>query len=220
MACSLCNDSGWIRYELPITDPAFGRLTRCSCQVDADRAKWKKDCGLTASQLAMTITGFKRSGTGTADMVAAGKEFMREPVGTLFIHGANGVGKTTMAYAMVPRLIEAGYQTVYVTGPNMFSWIRDGYSAKTQDDGAMRRLDRLQNIRVLILDELDKVRPTDWVLEIMSMFIDGRYRRKDELGTVVICNSPDNLTPDVVSRLMEGRVVENRDSDYRKGGVK
>lgn len=213
--CDVCHGSGWVSSNREITDPEFGRLRRCDCQADRDKERWLKESGLTPSQME-SVKSLKNTGPGTKAMMDAVKAFIANPVGTLFIHGNNGVGKTTASYGMTPRLIDAGYRTVYVTGPNMFAWIRDGYSAQTQDESAMRRLDRLQSTRVLIIDELDKVRPTDWVREIMSMFIDNRYRRRDELGTVVIANNPDNLSPDVVSRLMEGAVVLNQDSDYRQ----
>ena len=213
--CDICHGSGWVSSNVEIDHPEFGRLRRCDCQADRDKERWLKESGLTASQME-SVKSLRNTGPGTKAMMDAVKAFIANPVGTLFIHGNNGVGKTTAAYGMTPRLIDAGYRTVYVTGPNMFAWIRDGYSAQTQDESAMRRLDRLQSTRVLIIDELDKVRPTDWVREIMSMFIDNRYRRRDELGTVVIANSPDNLSPDVVSRLMEGAVVLNQDADYRQ----
>lgn len=213
--CDICHGSGWVASDLEIGHPDFGRLHRCECQAELDKERWLKECGLTAAQME-AVKGLKNTGPGTKAMMDAVKAFITNPVGMLFIHGSNGVGKTTAAYGMTRRLIDAGYRTVYVTGPNMFAWIRDGYSATTQDETAMRRLDRLQSVRVLIIDELDKVRPTDWVREIMSMFVDNRYRRREELGTVVIANNPDNLSPDVVSRLMEGAVVLNQDSDYRR----
>ena len=213
--CNRCHDMGWISEDLPITDPNFGKVHRCPCKIDQDNTRWRKESGLTESQLSTPLS-FKKPGPGTSEMIKQGRTFAENPIGTLFIHGSNGVGKTSMAYAMTSRMIDSGYRTVYTTGPNMFAWIRDGYGAQSQDETAMKRLDRLQSVRVLILDELDKVRPTDWVREIMSMFIDNRYRRRDELGTVVIANSPDNLSPDVVSRLMEGAVVLNQDADYRQ----
>lgn len=213
--CPICKGVGWLSQELAITDPMFGKMYRCSCQAEKDKEQYRLNCGLTESQRNQPMPVFKNTGGGTRKMIEAGKTFVKDPVGTLFIHGNNGVGKTTLAYAMVNRLVDLGYQTVYVTGPNMLAYIRDGYSEKVKDESAMRRLDRLQSVRVLIIDELDKVRPTEWVDEILSMFFDNRYRRKDELGTVVIANDPVNIRHDIVSRLMEGTVIKNSDTDYR-----
>lgn len=214
--CNICNGIGWITQDLPITDPDFGRLHRCQCQNEKDTAKWKLESGLTKNQLLITSANLHRSGKDTEAMVSAVRSWLRHHTGILTMTGGNGTGKTTLAMAIVNAILNQHIQAIYTTGPLLLTYIRDGYDARFQSDSAMRRLEKMEAVPVLVLDELDKVKATDWVSEILSRFIDARYRRRDELGTVVIYNNADMLTPDVVSRLMEGTVILNNDPDYRK----
>jgi len=161
-SCDICNGTGWLSRDLPISDPNFGKVFPCDCQTPSIRETWLKNCGLSTSQLSSDIKQFEIIGEGTRNMMNAAKIFLKNPVSILTIHGNNGVGKTTLAYFMTRKLIESGYQTIYTTGPDMFNWIRDGYNQTKPDETALRRMKMLEEIQILIIDELDKIRPTEW----------------------------------------------------------
>lgn len=62
--------------------------------------------------------------------------------------------------------------------------LRNGYS----DDGFSGLYDRLASVSVLALDELDKVRLTEWAKEKLYQLCDARYRDRDRKGTLFAMN--------------------------------
>src|SRR4051812_15313391 len=35
-ACPICQGAGWLRMDVPVGHPSFGRLLKCSCQVELE----------------------------------------------------------------------------------------------------------------------------------------------------------------------------------------
>jgi hypothetical protein len=67
---------------------------------------------------------------------------------------------------------------------------------------------------------MDKVKKTEWVMEVETQLLDARYRDAiaGARGTVLAMNcSPEQLSDHLFSRLRDGRnsMIENRDPDLR-----
>jgi hypothetical protein len=76
-------------------------------------------------------------------------------------------------------------------------------------------------VRVLAIDEMDKVKQTDWVNEFQTDVLDRRYRLgiDGKAGTILAMNkSPETLSDWIYSRLSDGRnkIMQNRDGDIRR----
>ncbi len=162
-------------------------------------------------------------------MLKACRSFVEDPVGILTLWGGVGNGKTMCLQAVVNELIERGVMSIYITAFDLFSHIRDAFNARREvvSESAYNRLGRFERVRVLALDEMDKVRPTDWMQEQLTHLIDKRHRHglDGKNGTLIAMNTDPALQSDwIASRLMDGRnrVVHNTDADLRpmlKGGT-
>lgn len=207
--------------DLPVGDPNFGKLQRCSCKAEEDVARLRALSGLHGTELGIRLSDIDVSaGLGAARMVAACREFIAYPVGILTLWGGVGNAKTMALQGVVNELQSVG--AVYVTAFDLLSYIRSAFNAKREvlDDDAYSRLCRFERVRILAVDEFDKVRVTDWVAEQLTDLIDKRYRGGiyGEIGTLIAMNSSPEEQPDwIASRLKDGRnrIVHNADADLR-----
>lgn len=213
--CS-CDGSGWYRLDVPVSDPRFGKLQRCACKQSEDAAKMQAICGLTEAERGYRLSQIATAGD-TERMIAAAGDFILSPSGILTVWGTTGNAKTVVLMSIVNECVERGIGAVYLTGFDLVGYIRDAFK---EDDSALARIRRFENVPVLCLDELDKVKMTDWVIEQITDLIDRRYRLGMEggYGTVIAMNkNPDQLPTWIYSRLSDGRntIIENRDADMR-----
>jgi DNA replication protein DnaC len=215
MSCN-CDGSGWYRVDVPVSDPRFGKLQRCSCKQSEDAAKLQKLCGLTAAERDYRLSGISAIGD-TGRQVAAAKEFIQSPAGILTLWGTTGNAKTVVLMSIVNECVERGIGAVYLTGFDLVGYIRDAFK---EDDSALARIRRFESVPVLCLDELDKIKWSEWVEEQITELIDRRYRLGLEggYGTVIAMNkNPNELPTWIYSRLSDGRnkIIKNADEDMR-----
>lgn len=180
----------------------------------------QKICGLTDLELNASLDDIDaKPRSDTERMIAEARRFIDRPIGMLTIYGSCGNAKTVVEQAIVNACIKRNRGAIYTTFYDLVSYVREAYQ-QGATDSAWARMRRLQNIPVLCIDELDKVKYTEWVQEVETQLIDARYRLgiAGELGTVLAMNGDiDNLPTHLQSRLRDGRnvIVRNRDKDMR-----
>jgi len=139
------------------------------------------------------------------------------------------------------ELILAGHSGLFYSYADLLTEIRNTYNDSgsrkflTDPDGnrwetESQILNHVINVDVLLLDELGKVKASEWVLDKVREIIGGRYDKKRT--TLVTTNFPldpkpvsgklaeiplqDKVGADTVSRLREMcHIVEMEGSDYR-----
>lgn len=219
-ACPVCLGTGWLRVERDLTDPRFGKLEPCECQADRGLGRLRELSGLHEAELSVQLADVSpEMGPGTREMVEACRAFIQQPAGFLTIWGGVGAGKTSCLYAITNALLRRG--AVYVSLHDLLEFVRGAFNARGDSgDDANARLKRFATVPVLCLDELDKVKPSEWVTEQVTALVDARFRSalSGESGTVMALNSDPRLQPAwIASRLQDGRnrVVHNVDKDAR-----
>lgn len=150
-------------------------------------------------------------------MLQAARNFVEKQAGFLTVYGPYGNGKTTILKAIVNECVELGIPAKYVTMTEVMNYARDAFESEKAGDTDYGRITDLAKYKILVIDEVDKARVTDYAKEVQTHLFDVRYRKAHELGTVVAWNgSFESLDlPWVRSRLSQFVVVENRDSDMR-----
>lgn len=177
-------------------------------------------CGLTGAELSASLRDLDaQTYTDTARMIEAAQRFINRPIGILTTYGKCGNAKTVVLQAIVNACLARNIGAIYTTFYDLVSYVREAYQPEATDS-AWARMRRLQNIPVLCVDELDKVKLTDWVREVETQLFDTRYRRgiAGELGTVLAMNGDvDDLPDHLLSRLRDGRnvIIYNGDRDMR-----
>lgn len=209
--------------NVPRHDPRFGKLFDCECTAAYRAARLQAICGLNREELQVTLDDVISVGPGTSAMLAAAQAFVTKPAGILTIWGAPGNAKTLALQGIVNTCTRQGVLAIYVTFFDLVSYVRDAFNEQRDGryESAYQRMLRFAEARVLAIDEVDKVKVTDWTVELETAIFDRRYR--DGLagltGTVLAMNSnPDRLPGWIYSRLCDGRnrIIENRDPDMRR----
>ncbi len=219
--CPQCHDLGYVREDVPLGHPHFGKLLRCGCKAGEDARRLQALSGLIGAELVIRLKDLDTAGRpGTEQMLRACRAFIERPSGMVTLWGGVGNAKTMALQAVVNELQALG--AVYVTAFDLLSYIRTAFSARqeVQDDDAYSRLLRFERVKILAIDELDKVRVTDWVTEQLTDLIDKRYRGgiDGSLGTLLAMNRDPADQPEwIASRLLDrrNRIVHNADSDLR-----
>lgn len=194
----------------------FGKLFPCpSCNADAVTVR----SGLNEMERKVTMADIITDGRpGTAKMVRAAQDWIAKGcTGFLTIHGGVGNAKSTVLKAIVNDCVARGMDVRYVTMTDVMAYAREAFSSDMKGDSDLGRIRDLANTQVLVIDEMDKARLSDYAREIQTHLFDARYRNAHALGTVVTWNGGFDAIdlPWVLSRLSQYKVVENNDPDMR-----
>jgi DNA replication protein DnaC len=133
------------------------------------------------------------SGKSLNDAYHAAGAFAETPDGWLVLAGVVGCGKTHLAAAIKNERDKAGYQTLFMTAPDLLDYLRATYapdSNVTYDRG----FDAIRNAEVLILDDYGAHSSTPWAEEKLFQLLNHRFNAR--LPTVITTNQPlDRGTP-------------------------
>jgi DNA replication protein DnaC len=193
----------------------FGKVLPCPiCNKDAVASA----TGLNPKERMITFADLETDGRpGAARMVQAAEDFLKECAGFLTIHGEYGNGKTTLLKAIVNACVDKGISARYTTMSEVMAYAREAFDSVQQGDSDYGRITKLAQVEVLVIDEMDKARVTEYAREVQTHLFDVRYRQSHVVGTVVAWNGPFEAIdlPWVISRLSQFMVVENNDKDMR-----
>ncbi len=210
--CPYCGGVGWLRRDLPVTDPEFGQLVRCVCKENELNQNAQQRL-YSASNLEnfkqMTFNSFSvqgRLGLGDEQIrslqyaLSQAQKFTASPHGWLVLMGTYGCGKTHLAAAIANTCVEFGMSTLFLTVPDLLDWLRNSYDAS--DTNFEERFDEIRDVGLLVLDDLGSQNTTKWANEKLFQIIDYRYVRK--LPLVVTTNlSLEDLDDRIRSRLQD-----------------
>ena len=240
--CPLCHGLGYIRgADLPMTDPAFGKVRVCSCQADAllaqRAAKLRTDSNI-ASLADKTFDTFMPTGTSPDPVVQAQlrkafescRAFAQNPERPdehepdrkwLLLMGSYGAGKTHLAAAIANQCLHDGKPALFLNTPDLLDYLREAYSPAAGETYS-ERFDEIRDAPLLILDDLGTESPTPWAVEKLYQLLNARYNA--QLPTVITTNKRlEDLEPRIGSRLGDINLVYQlhiHAPDYRAGGAK
>lgn len=214
--CPICGGVGFLRRDLPVGDPNFGKLVPCVCKQNetnqSARSRLYQLSNLEAFK-AMSLSSFSVQGRlGLADeqirslqyALSQAQQFAGNPRGWLLLMGSYGCGKTHLAAAVANTCVEFGMHTIFLTVPDLLDWLRYSYDAT--DDTFERRFEELRNVNLLVLDDLGAHNATGWAAEKLFQIIDYRYIRK--MPTVFTTNLDlEDLDDRIRSRLQDPDLV-------------
>lgn len=217
-ACNICNDFGVYRLDLPVGHPQFGKLQICECRKQTQVKELARHSRLTETELKYSLEMLSVAGRpGTLQMVHAARAFVAKPEGMLTISGGFGNGKTTALMSIVNACIAKDVPAVYITFYDLIGYVKEAFT--NDGDTEWERVNKLARVPVLCIDEIDKVKNTDWVQQTITHLLDVRYRQSiaGNVGTVLAFNGIADEIPHkwIVSRMKEGVVVFNGDQDVR-----
>lgn len=144
----------------------------------------------------------------------------------LFITGTYGVGKTYLASCIANELIKNNIPVVFGTLIQLLGYIKETYRNTNISDTEYINL--YSNVDLLIIDDLGKEKPTEWVLEKLFLIVNNRYNNylpivittnynRKELRERLCVNKNYSIVDSIISRLYEMcGGIEIKDEDHRK----
>lgn len=235
-SCPECGDTGFFRYDVLPGDPNFGKLAPCEHPSHSEKrlTRLASVSGLDKADLSRRLKDIKQvhynvpqdgvdNWTSNRAMLMAARQMIDNPSGMLFIWGGPGNAKSEVLIAIVNELSAKGYGTVmYTKLSKIVDYMRDAFSEQkyrdskgleAQDLGYIARFNRLKAVKVLAIDEMDKIKNlTSFVEDFRFDFLDDRYRQAARGETVTIFagnGDPADLPMPIYDRIREFTIVEN-----------
>jgi DNA replication protein DnaC len=197
---------GYLRRDLPVDHPDFGKLLLCDCR-KGDVAQRIHDRLFAISNLEklqhLTFDNFQprgRIGLGPwqADSLERAYhqslQFGQNLNGWLVLQGGYGCGKTHLAAAVANFAVSVGVPTLFITVPDLLDALRFAY-----DDPQSTFEDRFEEIRsapLLVMDDFGTHNATPWAQEKLFQIINFRY----------INHLPLVVTTNLLFEQIEGRI--------------
>ncbi len=215
-ACPTCGGQGWVRRDVPVGHPDFGRAFPCLCQMQRSEtsrlARLQRYSNLGVLH-AVTFETLAPSGPGIGPeanarydaALRAAQAFVEQPAGSLLLTGGHGTGKTCLAAAAANRLMAQGHPVLFTFVPDLLDQLRGGYA----DDSALPHdelLEQVKNVPVLVLDDIGAHNGTPWAEEKLFQVVNHRYL--NGLPTVLTSAVPlERLDGRLQSKLTDPRTA-------------
>ncbi|MGC9346979.1 MAG: ATP-binding protein, partial [Anaerolineae bacterium] len=229
--CPICHGMGYVRLDVPVDHPHFGKLFPCTCRMDELQAR-RSDTLRALSNLdalgrftfeTFSVDGGRLSPERQRTLRHAyevARAYARDPQGWLLLIGGYGSGKTHLAAAIANETLERGIMPLFVTVPDLLDHLRAAFAPNAAQPYS-DRFEQVRNARLLILDDLGTENATPWALEKLFQLLNHRYMSR--LATVITTNQElEHMEPRLRSRLADPDLVEIVTilaPDYRLGGV-
>jgi DNA replication protein DnaC len=229
--CPVCGGLGFVREDLPVDHPDFGKLFPCQCRLAEMEQRRLERLRLLSNldHLArMTFDSFVPEGYGLTPDKAANLrlayeqalEYAEHPAGWLILFGGYGCGKTHLAAAIANRVIERGQAVLFVVVPDLLDHLRATYgpsSPVSYDE----RFDEVRNSPLLILDDLGTQSSTPWAQEKLFQILNYRYNAR--LPTVITSNQRmEDIDLRIRSRMVDldlTKLLTILAPDFRQSGI-
>jgi DNA replication protein DnaC len=223
-ACPICNDAGYLRADVDVTHPDFGKLVECSCTIQRRALKMQTAMDKRSSLNAFhgsTFDDFDADLPGVQDAFEAALAFSRgQGRPWLLLSGPVGVGKTHLAVAIGKHAVEnEKLEVLFTVVPDLLDHLRASFDPKAET-AYDERFMAVKDSQLLILDDLGTENATPWAREKLFQIINHRYT--EQLPTVITTNIDMNKIDErILSRIQDHRltdVVEMDATDYRRPG--
>ncbi len=226
--CPHCHGVGYLRSDVPVGHPDFGKLQVCVCR-RANVTNKVRERLFALSHLdelrELTFETFKPRGRkGLGEMQANSLEmafnqathYAQSLNGWLLLQGGYGCGKTHLAAAIANYAVGMGVPTLFLTVPDLLDTLRFAYDS--DDTTFEERFDEIRNAQLLVLDDFGTQNATGWAQEKLFQIVNYRYINK--LPTVVTTNlALDEIEARIRSRLADPELVTQTRiiaPDYRR----
>ena len=208
---------GYLRAQVPVGHPEFGRIQVCDCREPEVRALVQNRL-FSLSNLdelkELTFESFNPQGRVGATQQeqeslqgahSRARNYARILEGWLLIQGAFGVGKTHLAASVANEAVGRGVPTLFLTVPDLLDDLRATYNGSGQS--FQERFDQIRTAPLIVLDDFGTQNATEWAREKLFQILNYRYI--NHLPAVITTNlSMEEIDPRLRSRMLDPDLVD------------
>ena len=209
--CPKCKGAGYLRLDVSVGHPSFGKLIPCECKEIEKQEKRRQEL-LELSDLSafenkrfeeFNIHGIHSS---VRDAYNIAFNFIKDPQGWLLLVGPNGCGKTHLAAAIANHFFDQGVTVLFSVVPDLLAQLRATFSPSATE-AYDQRFAKMRTAQLLVLDDLGAHQSSAWASEQLFQLLNYRYNWN--LPTVITANSQGLTTVDerIRSRLSDTALV-------------
>jgi DNA replication protein DnaC len=194
--CPRCHDAGFVRREVPVGHPDFGKAVPCACRAEALREQRRQRLARLSNLgplTRLTFDNLVKDGRSAEPprrerfrrAYQAAVEYAAAPTGWLVLLGPSGCGKTHLAAAIANARLAAGEPVIFQVVPDLLDHLRATFhpqSEVTYDE----LFETVRTTPLLILDDLGTQSSTPWAQEKLFQILNYRYNA--QLPLVVTSN--------------------------------
>jgi DNA replication protein DnaC len=187
--CPHCGGAGYVRQDVPVGDPTFGKPVPCVCKERELEARRRSELQAFSSLdpfIGKTFAAFDPAIPGLREAFDAARAFAADPQGWLVLSGPHGVGKTHLAASIANVHLEAGNPVFFSIVPDLLDHLRAAF-APTSEVPYDALFDRIREAGLLVLDDLGAENSTAWATEKLFQLINYRYNYR--MPTVITTNT-------------------------------
>ncbi|MDO8670223.1 MAG: ATP-binding protein, partial [Dehalococcoidia bacterium] len=184
-ACPKCRGIGFVRVDVPVGDPDFGKALPCDCRLRdvAEHIVGRLEKLSNLGPLArLTFEKFRPDGLSSDPVRQARARqaystalaYAEKPDGWLILTGSSGCGKTHLTAAIMNRCIAQGRSAYFTVVADLLDHLRASF-APTSDITYDQLFDYIRNVPILALDDLGMYSSTPWAQEKLFQIINYRY---------------------------------------------
>ncbi len=204
--CPYCAGLGYLRRDLPLGHPDFGKLEPCSCRHAkiSDQVHKRLFALSNLHQLSnLTFENFNPRGhiglyryqvESLERAYSQAQYFAQHLNGWLVLLGGYGCGKTHLAAAIANFAVGMGVPTLFITVPDLLDSLR--FSYQDGETTFEQRFEEIRTASLLVLDDFGTQNATAWAQEKLFQIINYRY----------INRLPVVVTSNLELRDIEGRI--------------
>ena len=214
--CPHCHGVGYIREDVEVGHPNFGKLFPCSCrlsEIEAAQKQRQREISSLGPLANRIFDNFQPEGHASQPgrypslrlALTESHKYAEAPRGWLLLQGGYGCGKTHLAAAIANARLALGQPVIFVNAPDLLDYLRVTFSPGS-DITYDEQSDRIRNIPLLVIDDLGAESPTQWAQEKLYQIFNHRYNAG--LPTVITTNIElDRMDPRIRSRLIDMDLV-------------
>lgn len=207
---------GYLRRDLPVGHPEFGRLQVCECRLRQIHEQVRRRL-FSLSQLEelrhLTFENFQPRGRvgllpRQADSLEhaynQARHFAQRLEGWLLLQGDFGCGKTHLAAAIANYAVDMGVPTLFITVPDLLDALRFAYN--DPEASFEERFEEIRQAALLVMDDFGTQNATPWAQEKLFQILNYRYINR--LPLVVTTNLEEqDFEERIRSRLQDPELV-------------
>jgi DNA replication protein DnaC len=205
--CPVCGGQGWVRANLPVGHPQFGRLTICP-NGDLLRLPDAERYGIILDEARRLTWGSVLERGAAMKAVQAVQDALQAGYGWVYLWGDFGQGKTLILKIAVAEALRQRRFASYIRMTEMVENLRSAFDAQNPSAEAERRLEWWTDLPVLAVDEIDRLRQTAYASEQQFLLLDRRYEQalRQRSVTLLAANAaPEQLPGYLADRILDGR---------------
>jgi len=209
--CPHCN--GWEYLAKP-----NGDLILCQCVA---KERYAQAANITEKELSLTWDSLLADQNAKkAEKVV--RETLKRGHGWVYLWGPPGLAKTLILKIAIALTVNEGMEARYTNMSAVLDNLREAYDTDRPSAESVSRLSRWSSIKLLCIDEFDRVKATEFAKEKQFRLMDERYERaiREETITLMASNSaPSVFDSYLTDRILDGRfkVVELSGDSMRPG---